>query len=200
MKRDWRWRKQSLYSLSSFYSFFFFSLEETGREIIETSLSLFLSLYISTNKSFFTIGPSRDPRNCRLCLRLLSEIRLRGAGHWKERILKFNQTSPHPHPDEIGKIFCRDPTVNREKNSSETRVKIIDGSSSSFFFLSFFFAMLRGPNFELEKFVIFLLLDNFRFQRIVEFFSFFFFFFEGWRKFPFHYSRFESPGPLGIIT
>lgn len=152
MKRDWRWRKQSLYSLSSFYSFFFFSLEETGREIIETSLSLFLSLYISTNKSFFTIGPSRDPRNCRLCLRLLSEIRLRGAGHWKERILKFNQTSPHPHPDEIGKIFCRDPTVNREKNSSETRIKIIDGSSSSFFFLSFFFAMLRGPNVELEKF------------------------------------------------
>lgn len=101
---------QSLYLLrqSFIYSFFFFSFfllkkrerDENNRKLVEIfflflSLSRSLSLYTSTNKSFFTIGPSRDPRNCRLSLWLLSEIRLRGAGH-EERILKFNQTSPPP--------------------------------------------------------------------------------------------------------
>lgn len=153
MKRDWRWRKQSLYSLSSFYSFFFFSLEETGREIIETSLSLSFSLFIYRRIKVSLRSVPAETREiadsvCGCCRKFAYVAQdTERKGYWNS-----TRRVHTPHPDEIGKIFCRDPTVNREKNSSETRIKIIDGSSSSFFFLSFFFAMLRGPNVELEKF------------------------------------------------
>ena len=122
------------------------------------SVVLFFFFFLSANESFFTIDPSRGLRNCRLPLRLLSEMRVRGAGH-EAKDTEIQATSPNRR---IGKIFCRGRTVSAWIENPPRVYPLLDLYSVPKNLLSkllrkifliylererfYCFAMLEGPN------------------------------------------------------